>query len=386
MLKRLFIKDYKNVEDTNVRNSYGKVAGIFGIILNLLLGVIKLVVGLISGSVSIMADAVNNITDSATSVLTLIGFKLSSKKPTKKHPYGYARYEYVASFVIALLMLLMGGIFLKESITKIVHPEEITINIATIIILAIAVLGKLYQMYVYNDFAKAIKSDTLKASAIDSRNDVISTIAILIAMIVMKIFNINIDAYLGLAVSAFVIYSSIKMIIETLQPLIGIVPTEEQVKEIVDKIMSYDGVLGIHDLVIHNYGVNNDFVTVHVEFDANMDVVVAHDMMDIIEADFKKNNGIQLTIHMDPIVIGNPEIDDLKEKIKAEVLSINKDLLMHDFRAVEGKTHTNVLFDVVVPLDVQLDHDEFIKHLSDKFSTEKFKYHFIVDFDTPYVN
>ena len=309
MLKKLFIKNYKNTDDPEVRNQYGKVAGVFGIFTNIILGIIKLIIGIISNSVSIIADAANNIADTASSILTIIGFKLSSKKPDKDHPYGYARYEYVAGFVIAIMMLIMGLTFAKESIVKIFNPEELVINWITYLILVIAIIGKGIQMLVYLDFAKAINSNTLKANSVDTRNDIISTTAILISMIIMGIFEINIDGLLGLAVSGFVIYSSIGMIREVLEPIIGIIPTEEQVNEITEKILKYDYVEGIHDLVIHNYGVHNDFVTVHVEIDSKMDIMKAHDMMDNIEKDFKDELGICFTIHLALIVVGDPEID-----------------------------------------------------------------------------
>ncbi len=237
MLKKLFIKNYKNTDDSEVRNKYGKVAGIFGIFSNLILGIIKLIIGIFSNSVSIMADAANNIGDMLSSTLTIIGFKLASKKPDKEHPYGYARYEYVSGFVIAILMLIMGLTFAKESLVKIVNPEELTINVITYIILSIAVVVKAFQMFIYLDFSKAIKSNTLKTNAIETRNDIISTTAILISMIIMSIFDINLDGILGLVVSGFVVYSSINMIKEVLEPIIGIIPTEERVKEISEKLL-----------------------------------------------------------------------------------------------------------------------------------------------------
>ena len=252
MLKKLFIKNYKDTDNPEVRNQYGKIAGIFGIATNFILGIIKFIIGLLSNSVSIMADAVNNIADMASSILTIIGFKLSSKKPDKQHPYGYARYEYIAGFVIAILMLIMGLTFAKESIIKIFNPEELIINEITYIILIIAILGKLLQMFVYLDFSKAIQSNTLKTNAVDTRNDIISTTTILISMIIMGIFKINIDGYLALAVSGLMIYSSLQMIKEVLEPIIGIIPTEEQVNEVTQKLLSYTCVRGIHDLVIHN--------------------------------------------------------------------------------------------------------------------------------------
>ena len=384
MLKTLFIKNYKDVENPDVRNKYGKVAGIFGIITNLFLGIIKLVIGYISNSVSITADAVNNISDTASSALTIIGFKLANKKPNHDHPYGYARYEYVSGLVIAMLMLIMGLVFAKESIVKIIYPEKLVINIATYIVLFIAILGKGLQMFVYLDFAKAIDSSALKTTAVDTRNDIISTTAILISMFIMTALKINIDGYLGLAVSAFVIYSSCQMIKEVLEPIIGIIPTKERVEEIRKKLLSYDYVQGIHDLVIHNYGVHNDFITVHVEIDASMDMVKAHDLIDNIENDFKKETGTDLTIHMDPVVLGNEKVDKLKEIVTTKIKEFDSELQIHDFRIVEGTTHTNILFDCVVPYEKNYTEEEIELYLERNIKSEDETYYYVVEIDRPY--
>ena len=229
MIKKLFIKNYQNTNDKEVRIKYGKVAGIFGIVTNSILGIIKLVIGYLTHSVSIMADAINNISDMLSSILTIIGFKLSSKKADKEHPYGHARYEYLFTFIISILMINMGIIFLKESIVKIIKPVNLNISYITFVILIVSILLKLSQMFVYLDFSKSIKSNTLKTNAIDTRNDIITTTVILISMIIMKLFNINIDGILGVMVSIFVIYSSIMLLIEAVQPLIGIKPSKEQV-------------------------------------------------------------------------------------------------------------------------------------------------------------
>lgn len=381
MLKQIFIKNYKNTEDNEVRNKYGKVAGIFGIISNLILGIIKLFIGFISHSVSIMADAINNISDMATSILTIIGFKLANKKPDKKHPYGYARYEYISGFVIALFMIVMGVILAQESIIKIIHPEELVINSLTYIILIIAIIGKGLQMLVYLDFSKSINSNTLKTNALDTRNDIISTTAILISMIIMGILKINLDGYLGTIVSLFVVYSSVKSLFEALDPIIGIVPTDEQIKEITDKLLSYEYVQGIHDLVIHNYGVNNDFITVHVEIDSKLDILIAHDLMDNIENDFKEEFGTQLTIHMDPIVIGDKVVDELKEETIKAIEEFDPELKIHDFRVVKGKTHTNIIFDCVVPYEKDYTVYDIRKHLVKKFKDKNHKYFFVIEID-----
>lgn len=384
MLKQVFIKNYKDTENPEVRNKYGKVAGIFGIISNLILGIIKLIIGFISNSVSIMADAVNNLSDMLSSLLTIVGFKLASRKPNHEHPYGYARYEYVSGFAIAILMLIMGLVFAKESVIKIIHPEELVINNITFLILFIAIVGKACQMFVYLDFSKAIDSNTLKTNAIDTRNDIISTTAILISMLIMKKFNINIDGYLGLVVSIFVIYSSVQMVKEVLEPIIGIIPTKERVDEITQRILSYDYVQGIHDLVIHNYGVHNDFVTVHVEIDSKMDMLEAHDLMDNIENDFRENLGISLTIHMDPVVIGNEKVDKLKQLIVSTIHKLDNSLEIHDFRIVEGTTHTNILFDCVVPYEKDYTADYIKEYLNNNIEPEEEKYYYVVEIDRPY--
>lgn len=324
MLRKLFIKNYKNTENKEVRNKYGTVAGMFGIISNLFIGVIKLIIGIIANSVSIIADSVNNISDTSSSLLTIIGFKLAKKAPDKEHPYGYARYEYISGFVIALLMLLTGGIFAKESIAKIFDSQEINISLITYIILGISIVIKILQVSVYTSFSKAIESDTLKASAQDSKNDILSTIAIIISMIIMQVFNVNIDGYVSLIISILIIISSLKMAKEVLQPIIGIIPTHEQVNQITKKIESYDCVKGYHDLVIHNYGVHNDFVTVHIEIDSKMSMLEAHDMMDNIENDFREDLGISLTIHMDPIEVGNKEVTKLNKEVKEIIKEYDK--------------------------------------------------------------
>ena len=385
MLKKLFIKNYKNTSDPNVRNSYGKVAGIFGIFTNLILGIIKFIIGIISNSVSIMADAINNIADTASSILTIIGFKLSSKKPDKEHPYGYARYEYISGFVIALLMFIMGLTFAKESIVKIINPEELIINSVTYIVLIIAIVAKCIQMFVYLDFAKAINSSTLRTNAIDTRNDIISTTTILISMIIMGIFNINIDGILGLIVSGLIISSSISLIKEVLEPIIGIIPTDERIEEVTKKLLSYECVKGIHDLRIHNYGVHNDFITVHVEIDSSMDMIKAHDLIDNIEKDFKKDLGTDLTIHMDPIEINNPTANKLYNLVKQSLITFDIELEMHDFRIVEGPTHTNILFDIIVPFEKNYTIEELINHFNKTITSEKGTYYYVIQIDRPYI-
>lgn len=382
MLAKVFIKDYENIHNRCVRNKYGVIAGVFGVVSNLLIGILKLIIGILSSSVSVMADSVNNITDSFSSVLTIIGFSLVNKKPTKHHPYGFARYEYVCGFVISLFMLLTGALFFKESILKVFVKEDIVITNLTFIILIIGIVIKFIQMKVYLSFSEKIDSDTLRTSALDTRNDIISSSGILLSMIIMKYFNINIDGLVGLIVSFIMIYSSIKMIREVLGPIIGLMPDEDYVNNIKNKLLSYECVLGIHDLVIHNYGVSNDFATVHVEVDSKMDMITIHDLIDNIEKDFKEE-GINLTIHMDPVLVGDKKVDELKLKTMTIMKELDESLEIHDFRIVKGPTHTNILFDCVIPYEKEFTEKEIIKHLKNNINDEKHKYYFVVEMERP---
>ncbi len=383
MIKKLFIKNYKNTNNKTVRNRYGIVAGVYGFISNLLLVILKLIIGIISKSVSIIADAINNMSDMSSSIFTIVGFKLSSKRPDQSHPYGYARYEYVFGFVIALFMMAVGIFFIKESIIKIIHPEELVINIYTFLALIIAIIVKVTQILVYIDFAKSINSNALKNSAIDTRNDILSTFAILIAMIVMYLYNINIDGYIGLLVSIFVIYSSYKVIKSSLDPIIGSIPPKEQVDEIKRRLLLYDCVLGIHDLAFHNYGVGNDYIIVHIEVDSRMSIIDAHDLLDEIENDFKKE-GINLTIHMDPVIVGNKKIDKIKKEVTECLKEYDSKLSIHDFRIIEGKYKTKVIFDCVVPHERDYKKRDLINYLNEKINQDKNNYIFVIEIDRPY--
>lgn len=371
-----------NVEP-QIRTRYAKRAGTFGIVSNLLLGILKIAIGLLTGSIGIVADAANNISDCASSVLTILGFTLVEKKPDREHPYGHARYEYLFGFTIGIVMLLTGVVFAKESIAKIIDPQELSITAVTFITLALAIAVKVVQMIVYIRCGKAIDSPALKASAEDSRNDIITTAGILVAMIVMAISGINIDGLVGLVVSVFVVISSIRTIKEQVAPLIGIKPTHERVKMISDKILSYPGVLGIHDLVLHNYGVHNDFVTVHVEVDEAQSIVEIHDIVDKIEMDFKDELGISITIHMDPVQVGNEKLDDIKAKIAAALKKLDGEITFHDVRMVDGKDLTKVIFDCVVPPEKHYSADQIACYLKQEVKCG-FNLDFVVEIDIPF--
>ena len=371
------------VRDPKQRTAHARRVGVFGIVSNLFLGVMKIIIGMMTGSIGIVADAVNNISDCASSCLTIVGFTLAEKKPDREHPYGHARYEYLFGFTIGIVMFLTGALFAKESVQKIINPQELSITLATYLTLALAILVKAGQMILYLRVGKLIGSPALKASAADSRNDMITTGGILVAMVVMALAGINIDGLVGLAVSVFVIISSIETIKEQVAPLIGIKPTRERVKMISDKILSYPGILGIHDLVLHNYGVHNDFVTVHVEVDSSQSINEIHDIVDKIEMDFKDEMGISITIHMDPVEVGNEKLDDLKAQIKTALDELDPELNCHDVRMVEGKEFTRVIFDCVVPPDKHYTSEQLISYLQEKVKADC-KLDFVVEIDIPF--
>ena len=367
LLIKLFIKD-ADISTQKGRELYGRLAGGVGIICNLLLSVMKLIIGTISNSVSITADATNNISDAGSSIVTLVGFRLSGKPADKDHPYGHARIEYISSLIISFLILLIGCSIFKESVTKIFNPEESLFNLATVIVLVASIFVKLW-LSVFNKFlGKQINSKALEATAIDSRNDVITTAAVLLASVISHFTGFNLDGYMGVIVSVFIFISGINLVKETLDPLLGQPPTKEMYETIENKILSYDNVLGVHDLMVHSYGPNTYFASAHIEMDAKIDVLICHDIMDLIERDFKKDLNIHLVVHLDPTILDSPEINELKEMVNDIICEIDRELTFHDFRVVVGEENKNVLFDVVVPPEYKYSDEELEKIISEKIS------------------
>lgn len=370
LLTKLFIKNYDNIDDPKVRASYGKLGGIVGIISNIILCSIKIITGFLMGSISMIADGINNLADAGSSAITLIGFKLASAPADSEHPFGHQRIEYITGLIISFIILFIGATLCKTSIEKIISGEGNTWNSTTkyimIGILSIAILIKLWQSRFNAKLGKKINSVALIATSVDSLNDCISTGAVLLSVIVSLIFpSLQLDAYMGIVVSAYIIYSGIQLIKETMSPLIGEAPTSEEIHFISENILKYDGVLGIHDLVIHSYGPGKVFITVHVEVDAKVDVTTSHDMIDNIEMEFLDKHNMNLVIHMDPIDLSCSKTMDLRLLISDVLAEIDPSLRFHDFRAVIGNTHTNVLFDVVVPPRYKLN-DEELKNLISK--------------------
>lgn len=386
LLVKLFIKDYQNTKNQTVRAKYGSLAGIVGIITNLILCTIKILLGIISGSLSIVADGVNNLTDAGSSIITLIGFKLSSAPADDDHPFGHERLEHITGLIISFLILIIGFNIGRESITKLINGDSSNeIEILTIVIMTLSIGIKLWQSFFYKKMAKAINSDALIASSKDSLNDCISTAAVIVGLIIFKFTSwAPIDGILGIAVALFILISGIKMVIETINPLIGTMPTKEEIDTISKKILSYDGVIGIHDLVVHQYGNCTTFVTVHVEVPSDVDITESHDIMDNIERDFRKDLGIDLTIHMDPVDIKNPMTNELKIKVLEIVKNIGEELSIHDFRVVYGETHTNLLFDVAMPIKFKYSPNELREILKGKIKEIDPKFEIVIQIDQLY--
>lgn len=386
LLVKLFIKDNQNINNPLVRAKYGTLSGIVGIISNIILCSIKLFLGIISGSLSIMADGINNLTDAGSSIITLIGFKLSSAPADDDHPFGHERIEHITGLIISFIILIIGFNLGRESIMKLINGSSTNeITYLTIIIMLISIGIKLWQSFFYKKMAKAINSEALIASSKDSLNDCISTSAVIIGLVIFKFTNwMPIDGILGILVALFIFASGIKMVFETINPLIGTMPSKEEIDKISEKILGYEGVIGIHDLVIHQYGNCTTFVTVHVEVPSDVDIIITHDIMDNIERDFRRDLNIDLTIHMDPVDTKDPKTIELKETINNLVKEISSNLSIHDFRVVYGDTHTNLLFDIAMPVKFDLTPNDLRELVKTRVKEIDTKFEVIIQIDQLY--
>ena len=389
LLPKIFIKDYKNYQNANVRFAYGKMCGIVGIISNLILCAIKIITGLLIGSISIMADGINNLADAGSSIITLIGFKLASLPSDKDHPFGHQRYEYITGLIVSIIILIIGLLLFKSSIEKLIAFEVTTLDnptaIASSIILLIAIIIKLWQCLFNRKYGKLINSTALLATSTDSLNDSISTSVVFISLIITIFYpNAYLDGIMGIIVSIFIFISGIKLIKETISPLIGEAPTKEFTEDVVEKILSYDGVLGVHDLVIHSYGPEKIFITVHVEVDSHIPVLISHDMIDNIERDFLTEKNLNVCIHMDPIDTKDEDVIRLKNIVTEILKDFDNNLMFHDFRIVKGITHTNILFDIVIPIKYKFSNDEVKNYIDNKLHDYDDKLRTVITFDIDY--
>lgn len=359
LILRIFVRDHKNTEDPAVRDKCGRVAGAVGIVTNFLLFLMKIIVGTVFHSVSVTADAVNNLTDSGSSVVTLIGFKMASKPADEKHPFGHARIEYLSGVIVSFIVIFLGLQLGMSSIEKILTPEENALTPVALVVLVISILAKLWQCLFYRKVGRMIKSESVEATSKDSRNDVIATSVVLLGAVITMLTGVNLDGYMGAAVALFIVFSGVQLTISTADPLLGQAPEGELVQTITEKMLSYPGIIGMHDLAVHNYGVGRCFASAHCEVDAQNDILVSHDLIDNIERDFSRDLGIHMVIHLDPVIVGDARTDALHRKVQSLVTALYPTVTIHDFRVIWGVTHSNIVFDAAVPFAVK-DSDAVI--------------------------
>ncbi len=383
LIKR-FIKDYEAVQKPGVRAAYGKLSGAVGIFCNLILFGVKFLLGTLSASVAITADAVNNLSDASSGLISLFGFKMASRPADEEHPYGHARYEYLAGLTVSVMILVIGVELLKGSVHKVLHPEPVEFGFVSVLVLVAAILVKLWLAFFNRNLGKKIHSQTLLTTAADSRNDVISTSAVLLAAVLSYMTEVELDGYMGVLVALFILYSGVGLIRETLDPLLGKAPDAGEVEAIQQKIMEYPGVLGTHDLMIHDYGPGRQFASVHVEVAAEEDVIKSHDVIDNIERDLYEEMNLHLVVHMDPIITRDEAVGDLRRWLSSEVKKVNPELTIHDLRFVQGTTHSNLIFDCLVPRGLT-ESDAEIKEAIEELVKETYPdYYCVITVDHSY--
>ena len=382
---KLFIKNADDVSNPIVRSAYGKVASIIGILCNVLLFGIKLLAGLLSGSVAIMADAFNNLTDASSNVISFVGFRLSMRPADEEHPYGHGRYEYLATFIVCIIILLIGFELLKSGVDKIINPTTVEFSLVTVIILIISINIKIFLSLFNRSGAKAINSDTLRATEKDSFNDAVATSVVLISLVITHFTNFSLDGFMTVAVAVFIMLSGIGLLKETLSSLLGKPPEKEKVDYIKDKLLSYDGVLGIHDLIVHDYGVGRSFASVHLEMPAEADVIESHEQIDRIEKLFLEEDGLNIVIHFDPVSTTNPLAVEMRKFLHDNVCSIDKCLSVHDVRIVEGKVRNIAIFDCVIPYNSNLTEKEVKQKLDELVKSKDPSFDIVVTIDRSFV-
>lgn len=369
-LVRKFVKDYKKTEDTQVRTRYGLMASIVGICCNVILFSAKLLVGMLVNSISVMADAFNNLSDAASSIIGFIGVKMAGKPADEDHPFGHGRMEYIAAFIVAFLVIQVGFSFLKTSIGKIIQPEEMTFKAVSVVILLLSVCVKLWMAFFNNALGKRIQSTVMKATAADSLGDVITTSATIVSILVYGIWGLNIDGIIGIAVSVIVMWAGVKIAKDTLTPLIGEPIDPKLYVEITEFVESYNGIIGSHDLIVHNYGPSRSMASIHAEVPNDVDIEVSHEIIDTIEREAVRKFGIFLVIHMDPVETKDSRVLEFGNMVNNVLQEIDSRISFHDFRMVEGKSQINLIFDLVMPREYDRKKKDWLKEEVTKKVTE----------------
>ncbi|MBO4359634.1 MAG: cation transporter [Eubacteriaceae bacterium] len=384
LLLRLFVRNYEDTKDPAVRNATGNLASVTGIVCNVLLFAVKLIIGQISMSVSITADAFNNLSDASSNIISMVSFKIASMPADDDHPYGHARFEYIASLAAAVMIILVGWELGRSSIEKIMHPDVVVLTVPMIIAMAASVLVKLWMMVFNRVLGSRISSPVLLAASADSRNDIISTSAVVLGALASSIWGLKIDGWLGLGVSLFIFCSGIGFIREATSLIMGEGISREEKDELISRILSYRGVLGVHDVMLHDYGTGHRFGSLHIEMDSSLPPMESHDIIDNIERDLKDEMGIAMSIHHDPVLVGDERTDRAKEMVEEVLKGVSERLRFHDFRAVWGPDHTNLVFDVVVPFDEKMSFTEIKKAIDDgilKTKNDDTRYYTVITFD-----
>ena len=385
LFSRLFIKDRENYSDPTVRQAYGMLCSVCGIVLNVILFAIKFFAGMITGSIAVTADSFNNLGDAGSSVITLVGFRLSSQKPDPDHPFGHGRFEYISGLFVSIAILLMGFELVKSSFSKIIAPEPIESNTAAVIILVVSIIVKLYMSFYNRVVAKKISSSSMKATATVSISDACSTFIVLCVTIITPYLSFSIDGYAGLLVALFILWMGINSVKETISPLLGQSPEAEFVDKIEKTVMSYNEVTSIHDLVVHDYGPGRLMISLHAEIPSTMDIMIAHDVIDNIENKLSAELGCHCVIHMDPIDVDDEFTNSLRISVAELAAKIDDRITIHDFRCVRGHTHTNLIFDAVIPFECKIGDDMFKKRISESVKQIDPTYNCVIIIDKSYV-
>lgn len=386
LLSKIFIKNGDDVADQRVRSAYGYLCGAVGITLNILLFAGKLVAGTISGSVAVTADAFNNLSDAGSSLISLISFRLASQKPDPNHPFGHGRVEYIASLIISIIIILMGFELGKSSFEKILSPEAVKYSALTFAVLGVSVAVKLYMFLYNNSIGKKIDSSTMKATAMDSISDAVSTGAVLVSAIIAMLTNLALDGWMGLVVAIFIMITGLKSAKETIDSLLGEPPSPEFVKEIEDMVLSHEDIVGVHDMIVHNYGPGRTFVSLHAEVPADGDIVAIHDTIDNAEHEIAKRLGCLVTIHMDPIDVRDGHTAQLRQTVGEIIKKVDPAVTFHDFRVVSGPTHTNLIFDIVSPMDCKLSDEQLAGKIADEIHKYDEHYFAVIDVDKDFAS
>lgn len=385
LLIKLFVKDSRNVSDPAVRQRYAMLAGITGIVLNLLLFAGKLTTGILAASVAVIADAFNNVSDAGSSVITIIGFRLAGKHEDKEHPLGHGRLEYVSAFIVDMLIILVGAELLKSSVEKIISPSLPAVSTATIVLLVAAVLVKLWLFFFYRKIGNLIDSAAVKSTSIDSISDTVATSLVLISTLVARFANVGIDGWAGILVAGFILFTGIKAAKETIDLLLGTPPEPAFIQELKDFVKNYPEVVGVHDLMVHDYGPGRKIISFHAEVPSDSDINYAHDVIDCIERDMHEKFGCIVTIHLDPIVTGNKEVDEMRRMAEETAKEVDSSFTIHDFRMTSGGKHINLIFDLSVPTDCKIPDGEAAQKVAEKISEKNPDCHAVIHPEHPFV-